>query len=281
MNHHKATFLSAGRRILHPDIVILGLPYDATSTGRKGADLAPNAIRIASDLIETYSPYLNRDLEDLKISDLGDMKLLSENVLEYIRKSALDCFQSHSKPVFLGGEHSITIPLVEAAKKVYPDLILMVLDAHADLREEYLNSKFNHACTIKRIAEIAGWNSLKLLGVRSGTRQEFTLMQKHSLRVSLLDHSLSSLIDFLKDKPVYLSLDIDVFDPSIVPGTGTPEPGGISYFQFLELCQRLKDLNLVGVDITELSPSLDPTGNSAVIAASCIRELMLLLGKSK
>jgi agmatinase len=274
-------FLSADFIGDEPEIAIIGFPFDNTSCGRKGADQGPGAIRIASDLIETYSPYLNRDLEDHRFADYLDMEITGKTPLEMIHISARKYFQSTTRPVFLGGEHSISIPIVRAAKMVYPDLRLLILDAHCDLRDEYLDSPFNHACISRRLGEIVGWDAIKLLGIRSGTREEFALAQELNLRVGMVEESLGKLKPFLNEKPLYISLDLDIFDPSIVPGTGTPEPGGISYFQFLNFCQWLKGSNLIGFDIVELCPKLDASGSSAVVAASCIRELALIMADKR
>jgi len=269
-------FLGSSFKTENPDVTILGLPYDQHKSGRGGADKAPDAIRIASDLIETYSPYLNRDLENLKILDKGDLDINGNFPLQKIQAAARGLFQSGSLPVFIGGNHSVSLPIVQAAKTVFPDLHILILDAHADLREEYLGSRENHACVTRRIAETVGFDRLKLFGVRSGLAEEFRLIGQHELRVALFEEEIDRLCRFLEKKPVYLSLDLDVFDPGIFPAAPTPEPGGITYNLFLELCQRLNGQAFVGFDVVEYSPELDYSGISAVLAASCIRELILL-----
>ncbi|NQS98319.1 MAG: agmatinase [candidate division Zixibacteria bacterium] len=271
-------FLTASQTIENPDINIIGIPFDDNSTGRRGSDSAPEAIRLASDLIETYSPFLKRDLEDLKLKDCGNIEIPDDFPLETIQNIARQYFQAEDRMAFLGGNHSVSIPLVKAARMIYPNLCVLILDAHCDLRDEYEGSRFSHACAARRIAEIVGWGSLKIFGARSGTKEEFNLLNEHNLRVASFEESLVEMTEFLTDMPVYISLDMDVFDPSLAPGVGTPEPGGISYFHFLDLCQRLVGINMVGFDIVELCPPVDPAGISAVTAASCARELMLLMG---
>lgn len=270
-------FITAVEDHINTDTVIIGVPYDGTSCGRKGADSAPNKIRSASGLIETYSPYQNRDLTEFKIADGGDMDIPRSNPLELIEKQAKAIFKEKAVPIFFGGEHSITIPIIKAAAERYPDLHVLVLDAHADLRDEWLGGRYSHACTVRRIAELIGWDRIKQFGVRSGTKEEFETASKFSLFVKFTPEAIKEAVKHLRGKPVYLSLDIDVFDPSLAPGTGTPEPGGISYPQFLEFLNVITDLNIIGGDIVEVCPPLDSNGITAVLAASCAREIILKL----
>lgn len=269
-------FLSAQAKPENPHFTILGLPFDANSSGPQGSANAPDAIRRASDLIETYSPYQNLDLDSLVIADAGNLEISEKFPLQDIQSSARSLFQSDTIPVFLGGDHSVSIPLVKSAYTVLPELQVLILDAHADLRDEYQGNEQNHACTARRIAETVGFDKMKIFGVRSGTKEEFQLIQEHELRIALFEEELDRLCRFLEGKPVYLSLDLDIFDPGILPGTGCPEPGGITYNVFLQLLQRLRGTAIAGIDVVELCPELDPSGASSVLAASCIRELMLL-----
>lgn len=278
---NKPRFLSASSKSGSPHIVIMGVPFDGTSSGRKGADQAPDRIRIASDLLETYSPHLDADLEDFSITDLGDMEIPAESPFEAIDKAARELFRSGSKPVFIGGEHSISPALVKAAVESHPGLHLIVFDAHTDLRKEYQGSRFSHACASRRMAEIVGWDNIRLVGVRSGTRREFEEARSRSILLDAGYQELMPLAMEIGERPVYISFDIDVFDPSLVPGTGTPEPGGIEYVDFIDCVQELLGINLVGFDIVELCPPMDPAGTSAVFAASVIRELMLLMAREQ
>ena len=275
----RVMFLSAGREYAAADIVLQGVPFDGTSCGRKGADIAPDAIRQASDLIETYSPYQQLDLEDLTIADMADIEIPREEPLAAIEHQADKTFDIGAKPLFFGGEHSVAIPLVKAALKKYPNLFVLILDAHCDLRDIWDETRFSHACVSRRIGEIVGWNKLKVMGARSGTREEFDFGGKLDLFVEFSSDQLSETASKLAGKPLYISLDIDIFDPSIVPGTGTPEPGGINYRQFLDLVQRFQGLNFIAGDIVELCPPADISGVSSVVTASCAREMMLMLSK--
>lgn len=269
-------FLSAKSNPENPHFTILGLPHDGNSSGAKGSAKAPGAIRQKSHLIETYSPYQNLDLESLTIADAGNLELSGKFPLQDIQSSVRSLFQSDTIPVFLGGDHSVTIPLVKSAHTVLTELYVLILDAHADLRDEYEGTGENHACVSRRIAETVGFDKMKIFGVRSGTREEFKIIQEHDLRVALFEEELDRLCRFLEGKPVYLSLDLDIFDPGILPGTGCPEPGGITYNIFLQLLHLLRGNAIVGIDIVELCPELDPSGSSSVLAASCVRELILL-----
>ncbi|MBC8278339.1 MAG: agmatinase [FCB group bacterium] len=270
------TFLSSSKDIENPDFTIVGLPYGADNSGRSGAESGPDAIREASALIETYSPYLNGDLGSYSIKDQGNLDLSGNFPLQYIQSEARTFFQADTFPVFLGGNHAVTAPLIKAAYSVFPDLHVLILDAHADLRDEYKGSQNNSVCTSRRIGDIIGLDRIKIFGVRSGTMEEFKLVHENDLRVGLFEEDLEKMVRFLEKKPVYLSLDLDVFDPSLMPGTGMPEPGGITYNVFLELCRRLRQITFVGFDVVELSPGLDTSGASPILAASCVRELMLL-----
>ena len=272
----EATFLAASKDIENPDFTIVGVPYGQDYSGRGGAENGPDAIREGSALIETYSPYLNGDLGSYRIKDQGNLELPEKFPLQYIQSEARTFFQADTIPVFLGGNHAVTVPLVKAAHTVFPDLHVLILDAHADLRDEYRDSKDNHRCTARRISEAIGIERIRIFGVRSGSMEEFKLVHEKDLRIGLFEEDLDKMMRFLEKKPVYLSLDLDVFDPSIMPGTGTPEPGGITYNVFLEICRRLKQTAFAGFDVTELSPGLDASGASSVLAASCVRELMIL-----
>lgn len=277
MNKPVPPFLGSVQEAVNPDIVIAGIPYDGTSTGRKGADRAPREIRAASDLIETFSPFLDASLDDITIFDRGDLILPKASPFTRIIEAADELFTGGGRLMFFGGEHSITPFLVQAAVKTYPGLKVLIFDAHTDLREEYQGSPDNHACASRRTAEAVGWENLRLVGVRSGTREEFAEVHERGLLMNAAHPQIKALADdWLKGSPVYISLDLDVFDPSLIPGTGAPEPGGITYREFLECVTALRGIDLIGFDMVELCPPADPAGVSAVTAASAARELMLL-----
>jgi agmatinase len=268
---------------------ILGFPFDGTACYRKGARLGPIHIREASANIETYSPYLNRDTQDLDaFYDLGDLRISSqdengwakgnEHFLSLLSHKSLK--QDQIKIMTLGGEHSISYFPIKSYLENYSDLVLLHLDAHADLRDGYQGYHYSHASIIRRVVDhFQEGHSLIQYGIRSGTKSEFCWMEENKTRMKSLDQLVETLIFLDAKRPIYLTLDLDFFDPAYFPGTGTPEPGGESFHTFIKILKILDKKNFIGVDITELAPEIDPTGNSSVFAAKVIRELLLVLGK--
>jgi agmatinase len=261
-------------------IRLLGAPFDGTVSFRPGARFGPQALRAASDGLETYSPALDRDLEDVAHADAGDLELPFGNpaaALAVIAAAVRRCLADGAKPLVLGGEHLVTLPVVEALSDHHPELVVIQLDAHADQRDDYLGERLSHACVMRRIAERLGDGHLRQIGIRSGTRAEFALMRAQGTRCSFAPEDLEALRGWLADRPVYLTLDLDVFDPGVMPATGTPEPGGIDWATFERAVSALASCRLVGADVVELAPQLDPSGCAAVVAAKCVRELLLIL----
>ena len=286
-NNDGAIFMGAQRDIDQCRVSLLGVPYDGTCCFRPGARFGPSAIREDSYGIETYCPQLNLDLEDIKFADIGSLDVPlgdAKLTLDYIRDATDILLKKNLKPLIIGGEHSITSGVIESLITNYPDLIMLQLDAHADLRDEWLGSKFSHACTMKRCLEILPSKKIFQIGIRSGTKSEF-LEMNNSKR--LIQHtlgknakSLEEALKSFKGRPIYLTFDLDWFDPSIMPGTGTPEPGGYFWGDFAAIIDVIKSHNLIGADVVELSPKLDNTGISSILAAKVIRSLIMLLDKS-
>ena len=261
-------------------VAILGVPLEATVSFRPGTRFAPIEIRKASDGIETYSPYMDADLEELSVADLGDVELPLGNLagsLRLIRERTAEVISKRMRLLAIGGEHLATLPLVEAHAEFYGrDLAVVHIDAHTDTRDTYLGERLSHATVMRRVAELG--LDVCQLGVRSGLRQEFEYSKENFLffhPFALPDPG--DLKRLLGDRPVYLTLDIDVLDPAYCPGLGTPEPGGVSYRELVDFLVGLRGLRLVGCDLVELCPIVDPTGNSAVVGASLVRELAILL----
>lgn len=274
---------------------IVGFEFDGTACFRKGTKHGPDALRLVSDGIESYSPYLDEDLEDVCFVDLGNLaidKLITEQAEpDYIEQqwhqavatfnaqfTNISLVQHNVKILTLGGEHSISFAPIERYLQEYPNLVVVHLDAHADLRDGYLGYHYSHAAIIRRIVELFNDNNrLIQYGIRSGTKEEYQWMKaNNTLKQSRL--AFFNAIDAIPDdRPIYLTLDLDYFDPSFFPGTGTPEPGGEDFHSFVGLCKILKRKNFVGCDVVELSPEIDPTGNSDVFAAKVVRELLLCL----
>jgi len=272
------TFISARSTFEEANIILLGCPYDGSSTFRPGARFGPSSIRKASWGIETYSPYSDRDLESLSIHDMGDLEFpLGEKKisLDLIKKALKEILLAKKFPVLLGGDHLITLPIIEELFKIYPNLYLIQIDAHTDLRDHYLGERLSHSTVIKRIIEHIGEDRLFQIGIRSGEKEEFKYAKKINSIKSTTQVEINRLTKKLKDKPVYITLDLDVIDPSIIPGVGTPEPGGLTFQEFISLLKRLQCLNVVGFDIVELTPDYDPTQISSIIGAVILREMLL------
>jgi len=255
-----------------PGIVILGCPLDVTSSFRGGSKFGPESLRKASWTLETYSPYLSLDLDEMDLFDAGDLELPQGNLagsLDRIEKSAARLVAPGRKPLFLGGEHLVTYPLVKSMMRFFPLLQLVHFDAHCDLRDEYEGEKLSHATVMKRVREL-GVSRMLQIGIRSGTRQEFTELSPV--------RSPEALAEGLnRDVPIYISFDIDVLDPSLMPGVTTPEPGGLMFKEVMDYLSVLKGMDIVGADLVELAPDYDTTFVSSVCAAKVAREIVMLL----
>jgi len=263
------------------DIRIIGAPFDGTVSFRPGARFGPAAIRDASDGVETYSPYLDGDLESIHYADAGDLELPmgdTKAVLSIIRETVDECLNDDVIPFLLGGEHLVTLPAVEMVYEKYPDLVVVQLDAHADQREDYLGIELSHACVMRRVSELIGDENIRQLGIRSGTKREYELMNSFSTLTTFLADDLDELIEWIGERPVYLTVDLDVFDPACFSGTGTPEPGGIDWWTFNRFIKVMHAVDIVGLDAVELAPQLDSSGCSSVLAAKAVREMLLLAG---
>ena len=270
-------FIGAQQALAGAAIALFGAPYDGTASFRPGTRFGPNASRDASDGLETYSPAQDADLEQVVFADLGDIELgfgAAKPAIDAVREMVERILDGGAKPFMLGGEHSLTAGAFAAVREAYPDVSLVQLDAHADLRDDYLGDPNSHACVMRRCLDLGC--SLYQFGIRSGTVEEWRQMRTEQTLYHWDDFGdvLSAL-----SGPVYLTVDIDVFDPSIVPGTGTPEPGGIGWNQFEEAIAAIgsAQAQIVGLDVMELAPRLDLSGVSSVVAAKCVRELLLAI----
>jgi agmatinase len=271
-------FISASASFKDSKIVLLGCPYDGSASFRPGARFGPSAIRRASWGIETFSPYFERDLSQLSVHDMGDLELpLGEKKLSLtlIRKALRKIISGKKFPILLGGDHLITLPVIEEIHPIYPHLHLLQIDAHTDLREDYLGESLSHSTVMRRVIERLGEGKLFQIGIRSGTEEEFKLAKRIKSIVSSDRESLRSMVRRLRNQPVYISLDLDVIDPSLLPGVGAPEPGGLTFQEFISLLKKLQTLHVVGFDMVELTPDYDPTGISSITASVLLREMML------
>ena len=273
-------FMASRREPAGCRVGLFGVPYDGTTSFRPGTRFGPTAIRDVSNGLETYCPQLDRDLEDLAFADLGAVDIpfgAPEPVLEAVRESTEAVLNLGLRPLMLGGEHSITAGAVAAVAAQHPDLVLVQLDAHADLRDSWLGSRHSHACAMRRCLEVLPSQQLFQLSIRSGTRVEFEEL-RGSGRLMADVQALAAALQPLQGRPLYLTVDLDWFDPAVLPGTGTPEPGGYLWADFAALVNVLRQHQLVAADVVELAPHLDPSGVSSVLAAKVTRSLLLLLG---
>lgn len=279
-NKNIETFLGCDAEYEEARMVVFGAPFDSTTSYRPGTRFASRVMRAESYGLETYSPYQDLDLEDCKIFDGGDLELCFgdttlalKDITEYTGKILSD----HKLPLMIGGEHLVTLGAVRAAAAKYPDLHVIHFDAHADLREDYLGAVLSHATVMHRVWDIVGDGKIFQFGIRSGDREEFRWGKEHVTTVKFDFEGLEEVVEKLKGKPVYFTLDLDVLDVSVFPGTGTPEAGGVGFLQLLEALKKVGDLNIVGCDINELSPPLDTSGASTAVALKILRELLLKL----
>lgn len=259
------------------DLVMFGAPFDGTCSYRPGSRFAGAAVRTESYGIETYSPYLERDLADLSVFDAGELDLPFGNiseVLERIEEAASEIISDGKKMLMIGGEHLVTLGAVRAAAKKHPGLNILHFDAHADLRDDYMGERLSHATVIRRCHELVG-GKVHQFGIRSMTREEDLWARENVIQRKYDFETLDETIDDLRGKPVYLTIDLDVLDPSIFPGTGTPEPGGVSFTDLISAIHRIRGLDIVGCDVNELAPHYDQSGVSTAVACKVIRELIL------
>ena len=280
-DQHGPSFLESRRGPYGEAVAIFGVGYDGTASFRPGARFGPDAIRVASMGLESYSPAQDMDLEDIKLCDLGNLNITMGApgpVVESTYGAVKEILSSAMKPLMLGGEHSISSGAVRAVAEKHPELILVQLDAHADLRPQYLGEAHNHACAMARCLDVLPSTTLLQVGIRSGTREEFQEMKEYQRLISPKPQALREA--FHKNQgPIYLTVDLDIFDPSVLPGTGTPEPGGIDWSGFASLLDVIPSERLVAADVMELAPELDGSGCSSVLAAKVTREIALKLGR--
>ena len=280
MDRNIETFLGCDKEFDESRIVIFGAPFDSTTSYRPGTRFASRTMRAESYGLETYSPYQNLDLEDAAVFDGGDLELCfgdTNKALDDITAFTQEILDNGKLPLMIGGEHLVTLGTVRAVAKKYPDLHIIHFDAHADLRDDYLGARLSHATVLHRVWDIVGDGKIYQFGIRSGDRSEFLWGKEHVFTHKFDFQGLEEVIEKLKGKPVYFTLDLDVLDPSCFPGTGTPEAGGVQFLQLLDAILKVCELNIVGCDINELSPLLDASGASTAVALKVLRELLLKL----
>lgn len=285
MNHFErnlSVFQSCDASYEEAKVVIFSSPMDATCSFRPGTRFAGPAIRTDSIGLEWYSPYFDMDLKEVKTCDIGDLDLPMGDVekdLDEISRVTSLILDDGKKSLMIGGEHLVTLATVREYVKRFPDLHIIHFDAHTDLREEFLGRELSHATVLRKCYDLLGDGRIYQFGIRSGDSSEFRWAEQGHTHLRKFDLvGLKECIETLKDKPVYITIDLDVLDLSVFPGTGTPEAGGITYKELQQAILDMRELNhIVGADMVELSPHYDQSGVSTAVACKVLRELTLLL----
>lgn len=286
MHKNIQTFLGCDSGYAAARICLFGAPFDSTTSFRPGTRFASAVMRQDSYGLETYSPYQDMELTEGTVYDCGDLDLAigdSGKVLEQIRETEEQIFSDGKIPFMIGGEHLVTLGAVRAAAKRYPDLHIIHFDAHTDLRTDYLGVELSHACVIRRCWELLGDGRIHQLGIRSGERYEFDWARSgHTDFHPFVLDDLDAVLESVGDAPVYFTVDLDVMDPSVFPGTGTPEPGGVDFLTLMRAVTKVcRAARLVGCDVNELCPPCDPTGASTAAACKVIREMLVAIVNKK
>lgn len=283
LNKNVEVFMACEKEAHEADIILFGAPFDSTTSYRPGTRFGSSAIRRESYGIECYSPYQDKDLEDTKVMDCGDLELCFGNTkktLAQIEEQAKEILDNSAIPFMLGGEHLVTLGAFRAVLEKYPDIHIIHFDAHADLREEYLGEQLSHASVIRRCWDLVGDGRIYQFGIRSGDREEFYWAKEHVTMRKFDFEGLEEVLEKLEGKPIYFTLDLDVLDPSVFPGTGTPEPGGVTFDALRKAAEKVcSRANVVACDVNELSPHYDPSGISTAAACKIVREMLLALSK--
>lgn len=282
LNKNVSTFIGCEADFDEAEIVVIGAPFDSTTSYRPGTRFASSVIRKESFGLEIYSPYQDKELDTLSVCDAGDLNLPFGNAsraLDVIEEASEEILSAGKLPFLIGGEHLVTLGIFRAVFKKYPDVHIVHFDAHTDLRDDYMGEKLSHATVIRRCHDLIGDKKIYQFGIRSGEKAEFEFAKHHLIQEKFTAHTIDSAVTDLAGKPVYLTVDLDVLDPSQLPGTGTPEAGGLSFETLRSALMKVTDLNIVGIDVNELNPMLDPTGASTALAGKLIRELLIALQK--
>ncbi|MCD4844162.1 MAG: agmatinase [Methanosarcinales archaeon] len=263
--------------------IIFGAPFDYTSTYRKGSRLAPDIIREVSYSFETYNPFFNVDLCNVPMHDAGNIEISNnctiEQAITVVGNMVRKVIAQGKIPIMLGGEHSLTLPCIRETKLRYHDLGAVVLDAHLDLLNDYSGERNSHACISRRIIEDVT-DEYVSIGIRSGSRDEYSTAKTKNIIYYTADQIYdmgcdnvhTELSRYLNTRHLYLSLDMDVLDPSFAPALGTPEPFGLTDRQVLSFIRKLAP-RTVGFDVVEIAPQYD-SGNTALLGAKFIREFI-------
>lgn len=280
LSKNVSTFLGFENEYEESGIVVFGSPFDGTTSFRPGTRFASNIMRSESYGLETYSPYLDKDLDDVNVFDAGDLEFPfgnTQKVLDTIYDFAAGVVKDDKIPVMIGGEHLVSLPAIRAVYEKHKDMYLIHFDAHTDLRDDYMGEKLSHASVIRRSWDFMGDGKIYQFGIRSGEKREFEWAKEHTNLTKFSCEGLAEAVKEIGDKAVYITIDLDILDPSIFPGTGTPEPGGITFKEMMEAIKTMQGLNIVGADIVELAPQYDTSGVSNAVACKILREMVLAI----
>jgi agmatinase len=274
-------FIACDRSLEDGRIIVFGVPFEGRVNLRKGADAGPRDLRLASDSIETYSPHLDRDLEDLALADIGDCELPDgappREQLDAAREQVRAWWRPGLLPFMLGGDHTSTVPVIEVLAPFFPDLRVLQLDAHPDTREEFLGERYNYASAMARVMDTVPPARVWQVGMRTGSREEY-VNRRPNFFPAMANHPVDvvrRLLPGLQGHPLYVTIDVDVLDPSEAPGTGSPEPGGLTVSELIEIVRLLAGCRIVGSDLVEVAHAWDPSGRTGIAASWVIREAIL------
>jgi agmatinase len=277
----ESSFLGCSASFEVAECILFGAPFDSTSSFKPGSRFGPAVMRQDSQNLEIYSPYQERELAAHKVIDIGDLDLPAGNAaksLEIIVTTCCRMLNAGKKPVMLGGEHLVTLGALKACRERWPDLAVIHLDAHADLRDDYLGERLSHATVMRRVWELVGDGGIWQLGIRSGTEQEFAFARAGHVRMHPFDVAAAGqVIAEIGSRPVYLTVDLDILDPSCFPGTGTPEAGGVNFNDLLQAVMKFGGLHIIAADLVELAPHYDLAGISTAAALKLLREILIML----
>jgi guanidinobutyrase len=275
------------------DACFVGVPFDLGTSNRTGARFGPRQIRAESVLLRPYNMATRAaPFDSLRVADIGDVATNPYNMLDSIQRieDAYDqIVASGCRPITLGGDHTIALPILRALHKKYGKVGVVHVDAHADVNDTMFGEKIAHGTPFRRAVEegLLDCNKVIQIGLR-GTgyaaedfdwcrEQGFRVVQAEECWNQSLEPLMRQVREMMGDAPVYLSFDIDGIDPAYAPGTGTPEIAGLTVPQGLEIIRGLKGLNLVGADLVEVSPPYDPIGTTALLGANLAFEMLCVL----
>ena len=260
-------------------IALFGACWDGTSSFKAGSRFAGFAVREASFGMEEFSFYQQESILDIQFTDYGDLFLppwQKDKVLSDVGSAAREIVAMGQFPIAFGGEHLLAFPLIMAAYEAHSDLAIIHIDAHADMRPDLWGDTLTHATFLGRVGDVIGFENIKQFGIRSFSKEEWDITRKFDTVRPYNIEVMRAHLESIGNRPIYLTLDLDVLDPGIYPGTGTPEPGGISWDLLIEGLMLFRGRRLVGADCLELSPHYDPTGVSAQTMAKTLRELIII-----